>query len=78
VTAADAGRRVAQFIENSRHARYRCISIVHGKGLNSADGVSRLRERVREVLMRSEAVLAFAPAPSSAGGSGAVYVLLRK
>jgi DNA-nicking Smr family endonuclease len=78
VTTADAARRVEQFINNSTHARHRCVSIVHGKGLNSAGGVSRLRDLVRDVLLRSPAVLAFAPAPPSHGGSGAVYVLLRR
>jgi hypothetical protein len=50
------------------------VSIIHGKGLNSAGGVATLRSRVREVLMRIPAVLAFAPAPASDGGSGAVYI----
>jgi DNA-nicking Smr family endonuclease len=78
MTSAEAGARVAQFIENSRHARHRCVCVIHGKGLNSAGGVATLRSRVREVLMRTPAVLAFAPAPASDGGSGAVYILLRR
>ena len=78
MTSAQARTRVAQFIENSRHGRHRCVSIIHGKGLNSAGGVATLRSRVREVLMRIPAVLAFAPAPASDGGSGAVYILLRR
>jgi len=78
MTSAEAGTRVAQFIENSRHARHRCVCVIHGKGLNSAGGVATLRSRVREVLMRSSAVLAFAPAPVSGGGNGAVYILLRR
>jgi len=78
MTSAQAGTRVAQFIENSRHARHRCVCVIHGKGLNSAGGVATLRSRVREVLMRIPAVLAFAPAPATDGGSGAVYILLRR
>jgi len=78
MTSAEAGVRVAQFIENSRHARHRCVCVIHGKGLNSAGGTATLRERVREVLMRIPAVLAFAPARASGGGSGAVYILLRR
>jgi hypothetical protein len=74
MTSAEAAVRVTQFIENSRHARHRCVSVIHGKGLNSAGGVATLRTRVREVLMRTTAVLAFAPAPASGGGSGAVYI----
>ena len=78
MTIPQAGKSVGQFIENSRHARYRCVCIIHGKGLNSAGGVSLLKAPVRDVLMRSVSVLAFAPAPSSDGGTGAVYVLLRR
>jgi DNA-nicking Smr family endonuclease len=78
MTIPEAGKSVGRFIENSRHARYRCVCIIHGKGLNSAGGVSLLKAPVRDVLMRSVSVLAFAPAPSSDGGTGAVYVLLRR
>jgi DNA-nicking Smr family endonuclease len=78
VSVGDAGLRVTRFIENSRHARHRCVCIIHGKGLNSAGGRSLLREPVRDILMRSASVLAFATAPSSDGGAGAVYVLLRR
>jgi DNA-nicking Smr family endonuclease len=78
MTIPEAGKSVGVFIENSRHARYRCICIIHGKGLNSAGGASLLKAPVRDVLMRSVSVLAFAPAPSSDGGTGAVYVLLRR
>ena len=78
MTSAEAAARVAQFIETSRHARHRCVCVIHGKGLNSAGGIATLPTRVREVLMRTTAVLAFAEAPASAGGSGAVYILLRR
>jgi len=78
VSVADAARSVRQFLENSRHARHRCVCIIHGKGLNSAGGVSMLKGPVREALTRSSSVLAFASAPSSDGGAGAVYVLLRR
>jgi DNA-nicking Smr family endonuclease len=78
MTVAEAGTSVGRFIENSRHTRHRCVCIIHGRGLNSAGGVSLLREPVRQILMRSASVLAFASAPSSDGGAGAVYVLLRR
>ena len=78
MSVAEAGSSVGRFIENSRHARHRCVCIVHGKGLNSAGGVSLLSNPVREILMRTGSVLAFSSAPSSDGGAGAVYVLLRR
>jgi DNA-nicking Smr family endonuclease len=78
MTAVVARERVARFLQNSRHAGHRCVCIVHGRGLNSAGGVSVLKERVRGHLMAAASVLAFTSAPASDGGTGAVYVLLRR
>ena len=78
MTVAEARAGVARFLENSRHAGHRCVCIVHGRGLNSAGGVAVLREHLRGILMRAAHVLAFAPAPPSGGGAGAVHVLLRR
>jgi DNA-nicking Smr family endonuclease len=77
LTAADACVSVERFIDSSRHRRHRCVCIVHGRGLHSA-GTPILRARVRKSLRSNPAVLAYADAPRSDGGPGAVYVLLRK
>ena len=77
MTAAEASARVKQFIESSRHGRHRCVCIVHGRGLHSASKISILRARVRTSLRSNRSVLAYADAPRSDGGAGAVYVLLR-
>jgi DNA-nicking Smr family endonuclease len=74
----DACARVARFLENSRHGGHRCVCIVHGRGLHSAGRAPVLRTRVREYLRSHRVVLAYADAPAADGGSGAVYVLLRK
>ena len=78
MTAADARASVARFIENSRHRRHRCVCIVHGRGLHSEGNESILRASVRKYLRSHRSVLAYADAPRSDGGAGAVYVLLRK
>ena len=77
MTAAEACASVRRFIENSRHRRHRCVCIVHGRGLHSEGNASVLKARVRECLRLQSSVLAFADAPPSDGGAGAVYVLLR-
>ena len=76
--AAAACASVKQFLETSRHNRHRCICIVHGRGLRSPGGVAVLKARVREYLRSHRSVLAYADAPRSDGGAGAVYVLLRR
>ena len=78
MTAAAACASVKQFLETSRHNRHRCVCIVHGRGLRSPGGVAVLKARVRECLRSHRAVLAYADAPRSDGGGGAVYVLLRR
>jgi hypothetical protein len=45
---------------------------------SSPGGVAVLKARVRGDLRSHPAVLAYADAPPSAGGAGAVYVLLRR
>jgi DNA-nicking Smr family endonuclease len=78
MTAVDACASVRRFVDSSRHRRHRCVCIVHGRGLHSAGNVSVLKARVRECLRSHRSVLAYADAPWSDGGAGAVYVLLRR
>jgi DNA-nicking Smr family endonuclease len=78
MTAKEAGASVRRLVDNCRHNGHRCICIVHGRGLHSEGNVSILKARVRECLRSHPAVLAYADAPPSDGGAGAVYVLLRK
>jgi DNA-nicking Smr family endonuclease len=78
MTGTDALASVRRFIENSRHRGHRCVCIVHGRGLHSAGNSPILKARVREYLRSHRSVLAYTDAPASDGGSGAVYVLLRK
>ena len=78
MTAAEACASVQHFIDSSRHSRQRCVCIVHGRGLHSEGGAAILRAQVRKYLRSHRAVLAYADAPRSDGGTGAVYVLLRK
>jgi DNA-nicking Smr family endonuclease len=77
-TVREVEHAVHRFIQNCRHAQKRCVCIVHGKGLHSAIGGSALRGPVRDALRKTSAVLAFASAPTNDGGTGAVYVLLRR
>ena len=78
MTGAEALASVRRFIENSRHAHHKCVCIIHGRGLHSEGNQPILKTRVREYLRSHRSVLAYADAPVSDGGSGAVYVLLRK
>ena len=75
LTAARAENRLAQFIETAARDGCRCVLVITGKGA----GI--LRGHVPDWLKRqplSPHVLALAEARSHDGGSGALYVLLRR
>jgi DNA-nicking Smr family endonuclease len=81
LTRKEAEIRVREFLLQSSRRGLRCVLIVHGRGLNSQDRLAVLKEALPNWLTRGPArkiVLAFATARPYDGGTGAVYVLLRK
>jgi DNA-nicking Smr family endonuclease len=80
-TVEEAKVAVERFVTDAYAAGQRCILLIHGRGLNSKDNRPVLKEQVRHWLSHgrlSRLVLAFATAPLTNGGAGAVYVLLRR
>ena len=76
--AAQAQRKLTQFLGQARLSGYRCILVITGKG---ARGEGVLRSSVPDWLKRpplSDLVLAIAQAKPRDGGAGALYVLLRR
>lgn len=55
-----------------------CIRIIHGKGHRSGDNKPVLKTHVNHWLSEHERVLAFHSAKPKDGGTGAVYVLLKR
>lgn len=78
MTVAQARDQLAAFIQESRSKGYRCVRIIHGKGLRSSQRGPVLKPRVAHWLRQRQEVLAYCPAQATDGGSGAVYVLLRR
>lgn len=69
------------FIRESFLHGKRCVLVVTGRGKNSPGGHSVLKREIQEWLTRDpfrRVVLAFSTAQPKDGGTGAVYVLLRK
>ena len=80
-TRQEAETKVKNFLLQSRRQGFRCVLIVHGRGLNSPDSFPVLKDRLPIWLNRGpvkKIVLAFATARPYDGGPGAIYVLLRK
>jgi DNA-nicking Smr family endonuclease len=75
---AEAHIAVAEFLTAARARGARCVRIIHGKGHGSAFKQPVLKVKVNHWLRQRDEVLAFASAPPADGGTGAVYVLLRR
>ncbi|HYX92784.1 MAG TPA: Smr/MutS family protein [Myxococcaceae bacterium] len=78
---SEAKPALERFILQARRAGKRCVLVVHGRGLHSKDQIPVLKESVQVWLSRgriAREVIAFATARPHDGGSGAVYVLLRR
>ena len=75
---ADAVAALDHFLEDSRHRGRRCVRIVHGKGFGSRNGLPIMKAHVDRWLRTRPEVLAFCSATPPDGGTGALYVLLRR
>lgn len=69
---------LAVFLRESLDRGYRCVRIVHGKGLRSGNRGPILKIKVAGWLRQRDEVLAYCSARQTEGGTGAVYVLLRR
>ena len=80
MTAAEARREIFSFIEEACKLGLRTVLIIHGKGQTKADQErSSLLKGCTDVWLRQlDVVQGFASAQPRHGGTGAVYVLLRK
>ncbi len=78
-TVTEARGLLEEFLRLSIKRGYRCVKVIHGRGLSSARGPV-LKEAVLGWLQRElrRYVLAYATARPNDGGLGATYVLLRK
>ncbi len=73
----EAHEALMEFMRNARVKGWRCVRIVHGKGLSSHQKIPILRNKVRRWLQQKDEVLAYCEPRPNGGGSGAVLVLLR-
>jgi DNA-nicking Smr family endonuclease len=81
-TRDESLRAVERFLLRSRADGHRAVLVIHGRGQNSEAGEPVLRPALHEWLAGAASaragVMAFAPAPPRAGGTGATIVLLRR
>lgn len=78
MTVEDARREVFGFIRDCVRYGLRSVIILHGKGERNPDGVAWLKSYLAKWLPELNDVLAFHSAQRHHGGTGAVYVMVRK
>ena len=77
-TRASTPTAITSFIASSRHSDNQCVMIITGKGRNSPDRISVVRETTLETLRNHPHVLAYCCSQPTDGGHGAFYVLLQR
>jgi DNA-nicking Smr family endonuclease len=73
----DAREALAAFLREAMKQGWRCVRVVHGKGLGSPGKTPVLKGKVHGWLVQKNEVLAFVQARADEGGAGAVVVLLK-
>lgn len=73
----EARAALAGFLAACLRKGYRCVRIIHGKGLSSPGGESVLKALSRAWLARRDEILAFCQAKPHDGGEGALLALLK-
>lgn len=77
-TVSEARESLFLFLHDARASGRRCVRVVHGKGNGSHGRQPVLKGKVNHWLRQIDAVLAFASTRPVDGGTGAVYVLLKR
>lgn len=78
MTVAEASQALLAFIAECEENGCRCAIIVHGKGYSSPDNKPVIKAYLNHWLKNISSVLAFCSAQIQHGGTGAVYVLLKR
>ncbi|MCW8826282.1 MAG: Smr/MutS family protein, partial [Gammaproteobacteria bacterium] len=74
-TVNEARVELTEFLHFAMESGLRCVRIIHGKGKSSQP---ILKQKVDYWLRQREEVLAFCSAINRDGGTGALYLLLRR
>ncbi|MEO5573858.1 MAG: Smr/MutS family protein [Gammaproteobacteria bacterium] len=78
MTVPQARDALTQFLLECRATNSRCVRIIHGKGHGSLHKQPVLKGKLNVWLQQRDEVLAFCSARIEDGGTGAVYVLLKR
>ncbi|MCH2555060.1 MAG: Smr/MutS family protein, partial [SAR116 cluster bacterium] len=78
LTAAQAERRLARFVDQAARIGVRCLLVITGKGSEGKGVLRRLVPLWLKTPPLSGQILAISQARQADGGGGALYVMLRR
>jgi len=78
LTVSESEDAVSRFLSSALTHHYRCVHIVHGKGRMTKDGQAKLKNWLDYWLRQHPGVLAYTSAQPKDGGTGAIYILLKR
>lgn len=78
MTVAKAKVALSKFLAQRLARSQRCVRIIHGKGLGSRGKNPIIKNKLNNWLRHQDDVLAFCSARQTDGGTGAIYLLLKR
>ena len=78
LTIEQARKEVFRFLKECMEYELRMVMILHGKGDRNPDKIATLKSHIAVWLPQIEEVMAFHSAQRHHGGTGAVYIMLKK
>ncbi len=78
MTVSMAREELANFLRYCHKTGKRYVRIIHGKGRGSVQGQPVIKNKVNIWLQQRDEILAFCSARPADGGTGAIYVLIKK
>ena len=78
MTTVMAKEALSTFLKRCKSQNKRCIRIIHGKGLGSKDKKPVIKNKLNNWLQKRDDILAFCSAREVDGGTGAIYLLLKR
>jgi DNA-nicking Smr family endonuclease len=78
MTVETAHKALTKFLADCCLMNRKCVRIIHGKGHGSDKKMPILKNKLNQWLRQHDDIIAFCSAQPNDGGTGAVYVLIKR
>ncbi len=77
-TVEHAAQALTDFLQTVQTDQQQCVLVIHGRGYRSELGRPVIKAQIKQWLRATPEVIAYCSAQAKHGGTGAVYVLLKR